>query len=102
MPELVGIRYDFKAISLATGTTNHDVRSNVAELFDNIDVAKRVAIETDQTISVRFNNSNYPAITIDVAANQSPFQLPKDFLDVVNIFITNNSGSTANISILLA
>ena len=98
------IQYDSKKFTLADGQTNYDVKTNIAELFDNIAVAKRVVIKSDVTLTFRFNNVNLPTFEMVVAGvkNESPFQLPKDFLDVTNIFITNASGSTANIEVILA
>ena len=97
------IQYDYKQFTRADSTTDYDVKANVAELFDNIIVAKRVVIKTDKTITIKFNNSNLPAIEIVVAGtvNESPFQLPDNFIDVSNIFISNSSGATATISIML-
>ena len=97
------IQYDDKKFTLTDSTTNHDVKTNQAELFDNIKVARSVIIKTDQTITVRFNNVNLPAIEIVVSGtkNESPYQSPKDFLDVTNIFITNASGATVNLEIML-
>lgn len=101
---LNSIIYDDKKFTLATGQTNYDVKTNVAELFDNIKVARRVVIKSDVTLTFRFNNVNLPEIEMVVSnqKNESPFQLPENFLNVVNIFITNASGSTANIEIMLA
>jgi len=100
----VSIQYDNAKFTLATGQTDYDVATNQAALFDNIKVARRVVIKSDVTLTFKFNNSNLPAIEMVVAGavKESPFQLPEGFLDVTNIFITNASGSTANIEIMLA
>ena len=97
------IQYDAKKFTLATASTNYDVRTNVAELFDNIKTATRVVIKSDQTLTIRFNNVNLPTFEMVVAGNvnESPFQLPDNFIDVTDIFITNASGSTANIEIIM-
>lgn len=102
--ELVSISYDSKKFTLTNGQTNFDVKTNISELFDNIKVARRVVIKSDVTITFRFNNVNLPVIEMVVSGQtrESPFQLPKEFLDVTGIYITNNSGSTANIEIMLA
>ena len=98
------IQYDNHKFTLSTGQTNYDVSTNVSQLFDNVTVAKKVVIKTDQTITVRFNNVNLPVFEIVVSGNknESPFQLPKDYIDVTNIFITNASGETVNLEIMLS
>ena len=102
--ELNSIQYDAKKFTLEDGQTNYDVKANVAELFDNIKVARRVVIKSDQTLTFRFNNVNLPTFEMVVSQNknESPFQMPENFMSIVNIFVTNASGSTANIEIILA
>lgn len=101
------IQYDVKKFTLATGQSDYSVKTNIAELFDNIKVARSVIIKSDVTLTFKFNNSNLPAIemVVDLTSNprknESPYQSPKGFLDVVDIFITNGSGLTANIEIML-
>ena len=100
---LTQISYDYKSFTLATGQTDYDIKTNIAELFDNIKVARRVLIKSNVTISFKFNNANLPAIELVISGgiNESPFQTPKDFMEVVNIFISNTSGATATISVML-
>lgn len=93
------IRYDYASISLTTGQTDYDVKANVAALFSNVPVGSRVIIETNQDISVRFNNTVLPAFPLTV--NDSPFQLPPNYVDITNIFLSNSSGSTATVKIWL-
>jgi len=100
---LNSIQYDRKKFTLATGQTDYSVSTNIAELFDNIKVARQVVIKSDVTITFKFNNDDLPSFEIVVSSSvdESPFQLPRDFLDVTDIFITNASGSTANLDIML-
>lgn len=92
--------YDFAQFTLGTGQTDYDVKSNQATLFSNIIVAKKVFIWSNQNISFKFNSSNYTAIPLDVGNGESPYE-GKDIFLVKNIYITNASGSTATIKILL-
>ena len=90
-------KYDSAEFTLATGQTNYNVKTNQAASFSNIPVAKRLEIRTNVAISVKFNSSANAAITI--SPTDSPYTM--EWLEVTNIFITNNSGSTASIKILL-
>jgi len=94
------ITYDYASFSLTTGQTDYDVKSNQAALFSNVPVASRVVIKTTQTITVKFNNTGLPAITVNVG--ESPLQLPQNFMEIVNIYLTNSSGATSTIDIWLA
>jgi len=93
------IQYDYKEFTLATGTDDYDIKSEVLELFSNVDVARRCIIKTNKTISFRFNNVNLPLI--ELTLGYVPFQMPEDFMEIHDIFISNNSGATATISIWL-
>lgn len=99
--DLIGGNYDFAQFTLATGQTDYDVKANQATLFSNILVAKKCFIWSDQNISFKFNSSGFTAIPLNVGNGESPFE-GKDIFLVRNIFITNASGSTATIKILLA
>ena len=94
------IEYDYKEFTLATGESDYDVSDQVLELFNRIKVASHVVIRTTQDISFKFNNANLPAISLGIG--ESPYQPPRNFISVSNIFLTNASGATATISIWLA
>lgn len=90
--------YDWASFTVNNATTNYDVKANVAALFSNIPRAKGCVIQTDKDISVRFNNTAYPAIVLTTDTQ------PGEWINKIairNIYITNASGSTANISIML-
>lgn len=93
------IAYDWATFTVSTGQTNYDVKSNVAALFANAVIAKHVSIVFDQEISIRFNSTLMPAIVL--TSGDSPFQTPSDFLEIKNIYITNSSGSTVTMKVLL-
>ena len=95
------ITYDYKSFTLTNGQSDYDIKANISALFDNITVAKRIVIKTNKTISFKFNNTILPVITIDVSKNESPYQAPENFLDIVNIFMSNSSGDDAVVSIML-
>lgn len=92
--------YDFAQFNLNTGTSDYDVKSNQSALFQNIIVAKKCFIWSNQNISFKFNSTIYTAIPLDIGNGESPYE-GKDIFLVKNIFITNASGSTATIKILL-
>ncbi len=98
--EMINGAYDFATFTLNTGTSDYDVKSNQATLFQNIVTAKKVFIWSNQNISFKFNSTIYMAIPLDVGNGESPYE-GKDILLVRNIFITNASGQTATIKILL-
>ena len=90
--------YDCASIAVTTATTNGDMKTaSAGTLFANVSNANYVRIVTDQTISIRFNTTSMPAVVM--TATQSP--LVFDQLNVGNIFITNTSGSIANLRIEL-
>ena len=96
--------YDNAEFTVANATTNYNVKTNQANLFGGADSdaglnVYYVRIVTDQTVTVRFNSTSNDAITI--TSSQSPFVMD-EIIEVENIFITNNSGSTANMRILTA
>jgi len=90
--------YDAAEFTVSTATTNYDVDSNQAALWNNITSPAYVNIRTDQTITIRLNDSSYPAIT--VTSTDSPL-IFENGLPIENIYITNSSGSTANIKIFM-
>lgn len=59
--------------------------------------ATRAQIRTNQTISVKLNSTSNNSITI--SSTDSPFVI--DGIKITDIFITNGSGSTAAVKILL-
>lgn len=97
-PELYDT-YDFvPSFAVATATTDYNLKTQQATSFLNVPVAWLCIIWTDQDISIKFNATTLPAITIP--AGESPFEF-KDILKITNIFITNASGETANVKVML-
>ena len=91
--------YDAVSTTVATGQTNRDMKANNSTLFLNVEKARSLRITTDQTISIRFNSTDMPAIVM--TATESPRVITRGFewLVVTNIFVTNGSWSTANMKI---
>ena len=89
--------YDAAEFTVSSGTSNYDVKTNQTALWANVSSPGYINIRTDQTISLRLNSVSNPLITI--TSTDSPFIL-QNSLPVTNIFITNSSGSTANVKIL--
>lgn len=91
--------YDYKLFTLNTGTSDYDTKTNISELFNNLNIARKVIIFTDQNISFRFNNVNLPLVPL--LSKHSPYQAPDNFLGITNIFLTNTSGVNAEVTIWL-
>ena len=89
--------YDYDSFTVADSTTNYDCKANES-LFINVPVAEGVIIWSDQDITVRFNDTDMPAISHE--AVYSPHEWFNK-LEVTNIYITNASGATANIRIFI-
>ena len=97
--ETLGIVYDYAQFTVTTGQTDYDVDTNVAALFSNVKVGKNISLKFDQAISVKLNSTLMSAIVLEVG--DSPFQFPAKFLDIKNLYITNSSGSTVNMTVLM-
>lgn len=92
--------YDFASFVLNTGSTDYNVKTNQATLWVNIPIASKIFIWSDQNISFKFNSTNYTGIPLNVGNGESPFE-GKDLILASNIYLTNTSGTNANIKILL-
>lgn len=96
--------YESIEFNLSTGQTDYNVASNQAtflEVFGPTKVVQKhptnLIIRTNQTITVKFNSASNHAIT--VTSTDSPLEVSG--LEVQNVFLTNSSGSTAAIKILV-
>ena len=90
--------YDFASFTVATATTDYDVKANQSALFKNAPRASGMIIWHDQTVTIKFNSTDMPGITHDVAYEPHNWF---DKIEITNIYITNASGSTATIRIFL-
>src|SRR3990167_159352 len=104
LPEKVAVEYfdsyESKEFTVANSQTNYNVKTQVTDAFTDIVKAHAVIIRTDQTITVRFNSTDNDAATI--TASEGQLVLTSDMrLEITNIFITNSSGATANVKIML-
>lgn len=88
--------YDYVNISLADSQTNYDVKENESEMFNNLDFYSSIYIDSDQNISVRFNNTSYGAIPITAGR---PLQMD-NLIEITEIYLTNASGAAADINII--
>lgn len=102
--------YENSEFTVATGQTDFDVDAQVSNFLSTVGrgtstttlaagvdkFPTTVSIRTDQTVTVKFNSTTDDAITI--TSSDSPLEISG--LEFTNIFITNGSGSTANIKIL--
>lgn len=89
--------YESLEFALANGQTNYNVKSNVNGAFTRLKSYTTLSLRTDQNISIKLNTTSGDTITIPLA--NSPFEFD-NLVEIENIFITNNSGSTANIKII--
>lgn len=94
----LGDSYDYASFTLNDGQTDYNVKTNQAALFANIPFAGMIVIETTRNISVKFNNTAFPAVSLDAGA--SPMELVKK-LNIRNVFLTNSSGGSSTIRIWL-
>ena len=91
--------YDFvNSFTVAHPTTDYDLKTQQVTAFKNLSNAWLIIIWTDQDITVKFNSTSNPAIV--VPAGESPFEF-RNIIRVTNIYITNASGATANIKVML-
>lgn len=94
--------HEFNVTNLAS---DYDVAANVSgwgDVFDPTNENKRpyptsMTIRTNQTITVKINGSSEDGITI--AATDSPMVI--NGVEIRNLFVSNSSGSTAAVKILL-
>ena len=89
-------KYDSVEFTLATGQTNYSLDANKAGSFNNVPVWKRTLMRTNVPVSIRLNATANDAIT--VSSFDSPIEI--DWQEITNIFITNNSGSTASLKFI--
>lgn len=91
--------YDFVAsFTVATATTDYDLKTQQVTAFANVSKAWMLLIWTDQDISIKLNSTSNPSIPIP--AVESPYEL-RNIIRISNIYITNASGATANIKVML-
>ena len=91
--------YDWDEFTVANGTTNYDVSAQQSAMFSNVPRAWLAIIDSDQDVTIRFNSTDNPAINHEVI--KAPWEW-RNILEITNMYITNNSGSTVNIKVFLA
>lgn len=96
--------YENIEFNVSTATTDYDVAAFQATFLSNFgstNVVGRypssVEIRTNNTISVKINSTSNHGITI--TSTDSPYRI--EGIDINNIFITNNSGSTAAVKLFV-
>ena len=92
----LGRLYDSMEFTLANGISDYDVRANVTGAFENLPTYTTINIRTDQNLTLKVNSDGYRAMTI---VDNRPFELD-NLMEIVEMYITNASGSTANIKII--
>ena len=89
----VNVVYDNAEFTVANGLSDVDKSA----IFSNVTLARYCEIRTDQTITVKLNSTSNDSITI--ASSDSPYALNN--LEITTLYVTNNSGSIANVKIRL-
>lgn len=90
--------YDWASFTIPSGTTDYDLKANQSALFKNIPNSRGIVVVLDQTIGIKLNSTSMPMITVTAA--QQPFEFLNKKI-IQNAYITNNSGSTVNLQVLL-
>lgn len=93
--------YDAVSTTVATGQTDRDMKENNATLFRNLTTATFCRITSDQTITIKFNTTSMPGIVMTSSESPRKITRAEEGLKISNIYITNASGSTANVKIEL-
>lgn len=93
--------YESIEFNVNTGTIDYDLDAQQATFltkFNTLDKGfpTQVRIRTNNTITVKLNATDAHAITI--ASTDSPFDIRGN--EIMNLFITNSSGSTAAVKLL--
>lgn len=94
--EPLGDAYDSMEFTLANALSDYNVRSNVTGAFENMGHYTTINIRSDQNITAKLNASTNRAVTVE---RNKPFELD-NLLFITNIFLSNTSGSTANVKII--
>jgi hypothetical protein len=92
-----GTVYENHEYNVTTASTNDSLQAQTGA-FDTVHVATLVSIRTNETITIKFNDTGNDGVT--VTSTDSPFEI--DYLEVTNVYISNASGNTAAIKILLS
>lgn len=91
--------YDFvPSFTIADATTDYDLKAQQASAFKNLSRAWLLILWTDQDVSIKFNSTSNPAIPVPAA--ESPFEF-RNIISISNIYITNASGATVNVKVML-
>jgi hypothetical protein len=92
--------YDSAEFNLTNGQTDYNTGANVSGAFDKVKYAHAAIIRTNKTISIKLNSTSNASITISIAEGSLVISRALG-IEISNIFVTNNSGATAAIKILL-
>ena len=92
----LGRLYDSIEFTLASGQTDYNIKVNESAAFSALKSYTTINIRTTKEITLKLNDSDLSAITIP---RTRPFELD-DLMEIINMFISNNSGETASIKII--
>jgi predicted HAD superfamily phosphohydrolase len=86
-PKFNQLTYDAASFTVANGQTNRDIRDSESALFDKVPEAHKMIISTDQTVTLRLNDTSYGAIVMTSTESPKVF----DSVNIANIYVTNAS-----------
>lgn len=92
--------YESKSFTVGAGITDYDVKTSQG-MFGTVSKARYVEIKTDTNITVKFNADTNANISISATEGKLVIDPTRERLAVSNIFITNATAGTANISVIL-
>ena len=91
--------YDSAEFELPNNSTDYDLATNQSTIaFNKVTVANDVLLRTDRNISFKVNSANNATITL----SSTEGELSYSNIKTSNLYLTNTSGATANIKILLS
>jgi hypothetical protein len=93
--------YDAASFTVATAQTNRDIKANVTDLWKSFTDARFMRISTDQTITIRLNSTANAGIVMTSSESPREFTRSDEGLIITNLYVTNASGSTANMKVEL-
>lgn len=93
----VNASYESHEFNVNDSTTNYDVKTTQSA-FATVTSANKILLRSDSTITFKLNDTSNHAITL---TSLEEF-IEIDFIQITNIYITNNSGGTAAVKLLMA
>jgi len=92
--------YDSVEFDLTTGQTDYNVKLNQGDSFKKVPRAHSMVLRTTKEITIKINTALGDVITI--SRREGRFTITREMgLEITNVIITNASGATSAIKLLL-